>query len=151
MVAIPGNERSHNAEFVRQPCQLRKGASERDARDRGLDLARRAAHGGEGIHLGIKCLELRWTAVHEEENDGAVLEREILRGRGGPDREPVAQRQAAQGEAAHAQELSTVESSGSAKVILKGQHGDSFVGSDLLCPEEPIEDKGFSGIVNLSL
>ena len=76
--------------------------------------------------------------MHEEEDDGAILEWQFARGRrrgGGADGKQIAKRQSAERQAADAQELPAPPAAGILELILQRQHDDKVVGRVLLRPE----------------
>src|SRR6188474_2155130 len=81
MVAVAGDERAHDTKLVRKPGESCEGAAEGDAGDGRFDLARGAADGRGRVHLRIERLELRRPAVHEEKDDGTILEGKLPPGR----------------------------------------------------------------------
>src|SRR5207247_2742082 len=122
VVAVARDERPHNAKLVRELGELREGAAERNAGEGGFDFAGGAADGRGRIHLWIERLELRRPAVHEEEDDGTILEWKLPAGSGGPDGKQVTEREPAQRQTARAQELAAVPASRLTEVFLKSQH-----------------------------
>ena len=60
--------------------------------------------------------------MHEQKNNGTVLERAVRPGGGGADGELVLQRHSAQCQYAGAEELAPVPAARLTKVVLKGQH-----------------------------
>ena len=60
--------------------------------------------------------------MHEQKNNGTVLERTVRPGGGGADGELIFHRHSAQGQRAGAEELAPVPAARLTEVVLKGQH-----------------------------
>jgi hypothetical protein len=122
VIAVASDEGAHDADLVRQASKSGESAAERDARECRFDFACGTTDSRRHVHLRIERLKLRGPAVHEEKDDGTILERELPPGRGGAHREPVAQGQPTEGKTSHAQELTAVPAPSLTKVILETQH-----------------------------
>ena len=123
VVAVAGDERADDGEFAGEGGEFGEGRAEGDAWDGGGDFAGGAADVRGGVHFGVERFELGGTAVHEEEDDGAVFEGIGGGGSGGGfDGELVGEGEASEGEGAGAEELAALPEACVPEVILERQH-----------------------------
>ena len=73
MPTISGLVRSHNGQFVRHLCQLRKSGTEGNARNLGWDLTGNATIFRRCRHFRIEKFDMRRPSLQEEQHHGFVF------------------------------------------------------------------------------
>ncbi len=119
VIAVAGDERTHDSELVGLGGELCEGAAEGDAGQLRRNLAGGAANLDRRGHLGIERLGLAGTAVQEEEDDRLVGDKSFVTRRPRLGGEQVRQRQATQGKTADREESSAIERASS---VMDGEH-----------------------------
>ena len=122
MVGIPRRERADDGQAVRHLRQLRKGAAEGNAGQPGRHAAGDAAKFRGSARLRIERLDLRRPTLQEQQHDGLVLENASAVV-GSACLQELRQRQAAEGQAADAQEFTSMHSLTGAYHVI-GRHVD---------------------------
>ena len=108
MVPVLGGEGADDGKLVVEPGQFFEGGTKGDARNAGGDLARHASYFRRGVHFRIEGLELAGSPVHEEEDDGPVLDQLGVLRKDGAGLEPTGQEGASQ--RSHSEKASSPDS-----------------------------------------
>ena len=102
-----GNKGTDHGNLVGHRGELGEGGAEGHSRELGLDFARDTPDLAGGRHLGVEKLDVGWTAMEEEEDNGLSTQ-DFLIARAGSRclaREQSGQAQAGQAEGAHSQKV----------------------------------------------
>ena len=83
MVAVAVRERADEGQLVGVLGQQGERAAERQAGDRGLDLARDTGERRGGVEIRIKRLDVAGAAAEKQEDDRAIADVGLCRGSGG--------------------------------------------------------------------